>query len=175
MINLHTIQLQEVAVWGNLEDPSPSHPFLYILNLEASLHEYFFLSHLCGPSLAQQNDVFSYSEIIIQFLFLSLFIFHLNINMLCFIFIFLLSIFTKFTIIIIIIIIIIYILFYFISSFHLLNIFYRVITIFHVPGCFLNFLECSVFVYVIAWFVVILGIIHHEWYFKIVMGNFGSR
>ena len=71
--------------------------------------------------------------------------------MLCFLFIFLLSIFTKFTIIIIIIIIIIiYILFYFISSFHLLNIFYRVITIFHVPGCFLNFLECSVFVCVIA-------------------------
>ena len=174
MINLHTIQLQEVAVWGNLEDPSPSHPFWYILNLEASLHSVLFFSHLCGPSLAQQNEAFSYSEIIIQFLFLSLFIFHLNISRLCFPFIFLLSIFTKITIIIIIIVI--YILFYFILSFHLfMNIFYRVITIFHVPGCFLNFLECSVFVYVIAWFVVILGIIQHERYFKIVMGNFGSR
>ena len=51
MINLHTIQLQEVAVWGNLEDPSPSHPFLYILNLEASLHEYFFLVICVDPHL----------------------------------------------------------------------------------------------------------------------------
>ena len=25
-IKLHAIQLQEVAVWGKLEDPSPSHP-----------------------------------------------------------------------------------------------------------------------------------------------------
>ena len=117
MINLHTIQLQEVAVWGNLEDPSPSHPFWYILNLEASLHSVLFFSHLCGPSLAQQNEAFSYSEIIIQFLFLSFFIFHLNINMVCFLFIFLLSIFTKFTIIIIIIIIIIYT--YYFILFHL--------------------------------------------------------
>ena len=37
--------------------------------------------------------------------------------------------------------------YHFILSFHLLNNFYRVISIFHVPGYFLNFLEiCSVFV-----------------------------
>ena len=56
--------------------------------------------------------------------------------MLCFLFIFLSSIFTKNTIIIISFYLFIYWIF-----------FYRVISIFHVPGYFLNFLEiCSVFV-----------------------------
>ena len=52
-----------------------------------------------------------------------------------FFFIFLSSTFTKITIIIIIILFL---------PFHLLNIFYKVISIFHVPGCLLNFLKCSV-------------------------------
>ena len=71
---------------------------------------------------------------LIQFLFLSFFIFCPNIIYYVFFFIFLSSTFTKITIIIIILFL----------SFHLLNIFYKVISIFHVPGCLLNFLKCSV-------------------------------
>ena len=51
--------------------------------------------------------------------------------------------------------------------------FCRVISIFHVPGSFLNFLEiCSV---VCSMIFSDIWHKHHRWYFKIVIGNFTSR
>ena len=66
--------------------------------------------------------------------------------------------------------------YYYFVLFHLFIywiLFCRVISIFHVPGSFLNFLEiCSV---VCSMIFCDIWHKHHRWYFKIVIGNFTSR
>ena len=83
-VNPYGKHLQEVAVWGKLENPPPRNPFLHILNLETSLHSLLsFAWTLTRPTNnLRQNIVFSCSQIIrvsfslfLYFLFLIYYLF----------------------------------------------------------------------------------------------------